>query len=95
MPQTSTHKYLLADARKALADGHLLNALDALHGMAVLLKAGAEADALEALANNYRMMLDYFRRGADDPERQRMYRLFVRNAHEWCFKLARLGLLTE
>lgn len=95
MPQTSTHKYLLADARKALADGHLLNALDALHGMAVLLKAGAEADALEALANNYRMMLDYFRRGADDPERQRMYRLFVRNAHEWCFRLARLGLLTE
>ena len=93
--QSDTYKYLLADARKALADNRLFSALESLRGMATFLKAGNEADELARLTEAYRQLLDYMVRGADDPARNAMYRHFVVRAHELSTALERRGELAE
>ena len=93
--QSDTYKYLLADARKALADNRLFSALESLRGMAAFLKAGNEADELARLTEAYRQLLDYMVRGADDPARNAMYRHFVVRAHELSTALERRGELAE
>ena len=93
--QSDTYKYLLADARKALADNRLFSALESLRGMATLLKAGSEADELARLTEAYRQLLDYMVRGAADPARNAMYRNFVVRAYELSTALERRGELAE
>ena len=93
MSTPSPHPYLPADARKAIAESRLQSALESLRGMAQVLNANREAEELNALATGYEMMLDYFRRGAADPERSALYESFLRRAEELSFRLEREGKL--
>ncbi len=92
MPQ-STARYLLSDARKALSEDRLAPALDSIRGLAADLSAAEESDAAGRLAEEYGMLLDYMTRGADDPQRGKMYADFLRRAEELCDSLLRKSLL--
>lgn len=93
MSSSSPYPYLLSDARKALSENRLQPALESLRGMASLLNATDEMEELDALATGYGMMLDYFRRGAADPERAALYADFLRRAEALSFRLEREGKL--
>lgn len=92
---SSTYAYLLSDARKALEGRHLLPALQSLQGLAMMLKAWKEKDEVDTLTAAYRSLLDYLAKGANDPERDKMYRGFVRRAYELGDVLERVGEQTE
>ncbi len=94
MMPPSTAKYLLADARKALAEDRLTLALDSIRGLASAISAADEAEEAEALSQAYSMLLDYMERGADDPGRSEMYAGFLRQADGLCDRLARLALIS-
>lgn len=91
----NTYTYLLADARQALVAHRLLSALQSLHGVAIMLKAGDKADELDTLLSSYRILLNYMERGMDDPERAKMYVEFTRQAWEIGDALERCGLLSD
>lgn len=93
--KTNTQMYLLSDARKALDERHLLLALDSLRGAANSLKAWSEAEEVTSLYESYRILLDYLSRGADDPERGKMYVGFMRRAYELCDVLERAVMLAD
>lgn len=91
----ATYKYLLSDARKALASRRLLSALQSLQGMAAVLRAADAGSECASLISSYSMLLSYMTKGADDPQRGQMYRRFVRRAYELADILEREGELGE
>lgn len=92
---SETHRYLLADTRKALKAHQLLLALQSLRGLAALLKASEEVDEAEMLLKSYSMLLNYMEQGANDPQRAKMYMQFTRRAYELSDILERAGELTD
>lgn len=93
--KANTPKYLLDDARKALNEHRLLSALDSLRGMAHSLKAWNEAEKINSTYDAYKILLDYLSKGADDPERNKMYAGFLRNCYEMCDTMERACELTD
>lgn len=93
--KANTPKYLLDDARKALKEHHLLSALDSLRGTANSLKAWNEAEKIDSIYDAYKILLDYLGKGADDPERNKMYAGFVRSSYEMCDTLERAYELAD
>ena len=93
--KANTPKYLLDDARKALNEHRLLSALDSLRGMAHSLKAWNEAEKINSTYDAYKILLDYLSKGADDPERNKMYAGFLRNCYEMCDTMERACELAD
>lgn len=91
-PPSPSAQYLLSDARKALADDRLTLALESIGGLATSLAATGESEAAKQLAEEYGMLLDYMARGAEDPQRGKMYQSFLRRADELCDSLYRKSL---
>lgn len=88
-----TYKYLISDMRQALAARHLCAALDSLQGAATCLKEATVADEAAQIRASYGMMLDYFEKGVDDPERARLYHRFLQRCMELGETLGRVGEL--
>lgn len=89
-----TYQYLYNDAITALQQHHLQQALQSLQGMASTLKSWNVKDEIDTLVDSYHILLNYMARGANDPERKKMYKGFVRRAYELSDVLNRIGTLT-
>lgn len=72
---SSTFQLLITDARQALDEQRLADALDICHAL------GLE-ERIRPTREAYLLMLDYLARGTQDKERSDMYRRFVRETHE-------------
>lgn len=77
-----TYEALRKEAREALGDGRLGDALHALEGLAGAGGQWENVSALDEIKEAYGMMLDYMERGSADPGRETMYNDFVRRAGE-------------
>lgn len=95
MPNSAPQSHLISDVRKALAERHLLSALQSLRGLAVMLKHYKIIEEVDSLFSSYHILLDYLAHGADDPERTKMYLDFTRRANELCDILEREVELTN
>lgn len=92
---TQTYQYLHKDVIEALKGNHLLLALQSLQGLAATLKSWSVKEEVDTLADSYQMMLSYMAKGADDPQRHKMYAGFVRRAYELADVLERVGELSS
>ncbi len=79
----------LQQALRAIADHRLGDAIAALRTLAAETHDGEAAARLEALAENYAMMLQYMRSGAIDTERGKLFGKFLREAFDLCMSLGR------
>ena len=88
-----TYLYLHKDAINALQHNHLLSALQSLQGMSSSLKAWSVKEEVDNIIDSYQILLSYFAKGANDPERHKMYKSFVRRTYELADILEREGEL--
>lgn len=86
-----TYKYLLSDMKQALAAHHLYAALDSLQGAAACLKETGVTEEAAQIRDSYGMMLDYFKKGVEDPERSKLYNRFMQRCMELGETLGRVG----
>ena len=84
-----TCNYLLSDVRKSIEGKHLYEALTSLHGAAVCLKNTLLAEEVEQVTSSYNMLLDYYAKGVEDPERSKLYLRFNRQCIELTEKVSR------
>lgn len=92
---TQTYQYLHKDVIDALKGNHLLLALQSLQGLAATLKSWSVKEEVDTLTDSYQMMLSYMAKGADDPQRHKMYAGFVRRAYELADVLERVGEISS
>lgn len=88
-----TYLYLHKDAINALQHNHLLSALQSLQGMSSSLKAWSVKEEVDNIMDSYQILLSYLTKGANDPERHKMYKSFVRRTYELADVLEREGEL--
>lgn len=77
-----TFSVLYEDVQHALTDSRLSDALHALEGLVTFTGNWECKSALMEIKESYGMLLDYMSRGFVDPEREKLYRQFVRRAYE-------------
>lgn len=82
MKDLATCVSLKESVEKALADGCLLDALCAMEGLAANLESSDLMDQVGTLKQAYSLLLDYYAKGVDDPERYRLHRQFVNQTYE-------------
>ena len=92
---TQTYQYLHKDVIEALKGNHLLLALQSLQGLAATLKSWSVKEEVDTLADSYQMMLSFMAKGANDPQRHKMYADFVRRAYELADVLERVGEISS
>lgn len=93
--EQSTYQYLYNDVINALHNKRLLSALQSLQGLATTLKSWNVKEETDTLLDSYHILLTYMAKGAHDPERNKMYKGFVKRAYELAEVLKRVGLLTN
>ena len=91
----STYQYLYNDILNALRHEHLLSALHSLQGMASTLKSWSVKEEADTLLDSYQILLSYMAKGANDPDRKKVFKGFVRRTYELADILNRVGLLTN
>lgn len=71
---------LYKDAEKALLDRHLAEALSCIQGILTDAGSAEQHNELDAIRQDYGMMLHFMQQGAKDPERQNIYKGLVHRA---------------
>ena len=89
--ENHTYQYLYSDVMKALSSGHLLSALQSVQGMAATIKAWNLKEEADGIADAYQMLLSYFAKGTNDPERSRLFHQFRTRTYELAEMLLREG----
>lgn len=77
-----TFELLYADAVKAISEHRLLDAIRSAEGMTVYLAVPELNTRLSGTREAYEMLLHYMEQGVDDPDRERLFRQFLRDAAE-------------
>lgn len=90
-----TYQYLYNDAIKALQTGRLLSALQSVQGMAATTKTWALKEEADTIVNAYQMLLTYFAKGTNDPERNKLFHQFRCRTYELAEMLLREGDLKD
>lgn len=91
----STYQYLYKDVIDALHNKRLQSALQSLQGLAATLKSWSVKEEIDTLLDSYQILLGYMAKGANDPERSKMYKGFTKRAFELAEVLNRIGLLNN
>lgn len=90
-----TYKALCQDAGQALQCRHISRALEVLDALAAALKQGAVLSALQEIREEYALLMDYFIKGMNDPDRERMVERNLRKAYELFDELQRTWNIQE
>lgn len=68
---------LYKDAEKALLNRHLTEALSCIQGILADTAAAEQHNELDAIRQDYGMMLHFMQQGASDPEREKIYKALI------------------
>lgn len=90
-----TFEMIYADARKAIGEHRLLDALRSAEGMVAYAGSPRLNEALADIREAYQMLLRYMGQGVDDPERLRLFGRFMRDTSECVDGLWRVFVLRE
>jgi len=90
-----TFEVLCADARKAIGEHRLLDAIRSAEGMAAYAGVPRLTEALTETREAYKMLLHYMEQGLEDPDRLRLFGQFLRNTSECVDGLWREFVLRE
>lgn len=90
-----TFSVLYEDVQQALTDNRLSDALHALEGLVAFTGNWECKNLLMEIKESYNMLLDYMSRGFNDPDREKLYKQFVRRAYEMADITHRDALLID
>ena len=90
-----TFSVLYEDVQQALTDNRLSDALHALEGLVAFTGNWGCKSTLMEIKESYGMLLDYMSRGFVDPEREKLYKRFLRRAYEMADITCRDALIMD
>ena len=93
--ENQTYKYLYKDALTALKSNQLFLALQSLQGMAATTKSWNVKEEIDNIVDSYQILLSYFAKGINDPDRTKLYKQYITRAYELAEILLREGNLKD